>query len=118
VAVVAKVLLPLAVLAVLAGTWRAVWDARGEGSVVAMVAFVVAGLLAGHLLGRRDREHSVVLALSTACRHPAIALSIASASFPDEHFGGTILLYLIVSAVVGMPYLARQRRRVAAAESA
>jgi BASS family bile acid:Na+ symporter len=109
VALVAKVLLPLAVLVLLAGTWRAVWDAIGEGAVIAMVVFVAAGLLVGHLLGGPDPEHSVVLALSSACRHPAIALSIATANFPDEHFAGVILLYLIVNAIAGLPYLAWQR---------
>ena len=54
------------------------------------------GLIVGDLFGRPLREDSVVLALSTACRHPAIALSIATANFPDEHFVGTILLYLLV----------------------
>jgi bile acid:Na+ symporter, BASS family len=110
----AKVLLPLAILALLAGTWRAVWAAIGDGTIVAMVAFVVAGLLVGHLLGGPEPEHSVVLALSSACRHPAIALSIAAANFPDERFGGTILLYLIVNTIVGVPYLAWRRRHLAA----
>jgi BASS family bile acid:Na+ symporter len=64
-------------------------------------------------MGGPDPEHSVVLALSSACRHPAIALSIAATNFPDERFGGTILLYLIVSAVVGIPYIAWQRKQVA-----
>ncbi len=113
VTVVAKVLMPLAILALLAGTWRAVWAAVGDGAVVAMMAFVAAGLLVGHLLGGPEPEHSAVLALSSACRHPAIALSIASANFPDEHFGGTILLYLIVNTIVGVAYLAWQRRQVA-----
>ena len=80
-----------------------------------MVAFVIVGLLIGHLLGGPEREHSVVLALSTACRHPAIALTIASANFPDLRFGGTILLYLLVSIVVCIPYVAWQRRRSIAA---
>jgi BASS family bile acid:Na+ symporter len=57
-----------------------------------MVAFVGVGLIVGHLMGGPDPEHSIVLALSTACRHPAIALSIAAANFPDQRFGGTILL--------------------------
>ncbi len=110
VALVAKVLLPLAILALLAGSYRAIWAALGTGPVLAMLAFVAVGLLVGHVLGGPDPEHSVVLALSSACRHPAIALSIASANFPDEHFAGTILLYLIVNAVVGMAYLAWRRR--------
>jgi hypothetical protein len=52
-----------------------------------------------------------------ACRHPGIALSIASANFPDEQFAGTILLYLIINAVVGMAYLGWRRRQVVAAAS-
>jgi BASS family bile acid:Na+ symporter len=79
-----------------------------------MIAFVVIGLVVGHLLGGPVPEHSIVLALSTVTRHPAIALSIASANFPDERFGGTILLYLIVAALVGMPYLKWQRAQLAA----
>ena len=106
-----KVLLPLAVVALLAGAWRAVWAAVGDGTVLAIVAFVVAGLLAGHLMGGPDPDHSVVLALSSACRHPAIALSIASTNFPGQQFGGAIILYVIVSTVVAIPYLAWIRRR-------
>jgi BASS family bile acid:Na+ symporter len=104
------VLVP-AIVVLLAGTWRAIWAAVGGGAVVAMIAFVVTGLAAGHLLGGPRRDDSIVLALSTASRHPGIALAAASANFPDQHFGGTILLYLIVAAAVGMPYLAWQRAR-------
>ncbi len=114
---VANALLVLAVLALLAGTWQAIWAAIGSGTVVAIVIFVVAGMLVGHLLGGPDPEHAAVLALSTACRHPAIALAFAAANYPDEHFGGTILLYLLVSILVGMPYVAWQRRRLTPATS-
>jgi BASS family bile acid:Na+ symporter len=108
---VAKVLLPLAAVALLAGTWRAVWNATGEGTLLAMIVFAVIGLFVGHVLGGPEPSHSVVLALATASRHPAIALSIASASFPDQRFVGTILLYLIVNALVGLPYLSWQKNR-------
>lgn len=115
VALIASVLLPLAVVALLAGSWRAVWGAVGDGTVVALAGFIVAGLVIGDLFGRPEADHAVVLALSTACRHPAIALAIASASFPAERFGGTILLYLILNALLGIPYLARHRRHVSPA---
>jgi Sulfatase-modifying factor enzyme 1 len=107
----ANVLLALAALILLAGVWRALWAAVGDGTVIALLAFVVIGLLVGHLLGGPDAETSVVLAVSTASRHPAIALSIASVNFPDERFGGTILLYLIVGTLASIPYLAWYRRR-------
>jgi BASS family bile acid:Na+ symporter len=56
----------------------------------------------------------VVLGLSTACRHPAIAYAIASANFPEERFGGAIILYLLLSTLVGIPYVKWNRRRLGA----
>ena len=83
VGMVAKVLLALAALVLIAASWRAIWGCCRRGLCPAIVAFVGAGLVAGHLLGGPDPEDSVVLALSSAGRHPAIALSIAAANFPD-----------------------------------
>jgi len=75
-----------------------------------MITFVAIGLAVGHVLGGPDPDHSVVLALSTACRHPGIGLSIAASNFPDEHFAGAILLYVIVGTIVTVPYLSLLRR--------
>jgi BASS family bile acid:Na+ symporter len=109
---IATALLACGVLALLAGAWGAVWAATGGGTILAIVAFVVAGLLVGHVLGGPDPEHAAVLALSTACRHPAIALAVASTNYPEEHFGGIILLYLIVNVLIGIPYLKWSRQRI------
>jgi BASS family bile acid:Na+ symporter len=108
---VAKVLLLVAACVLLAAVWRAVWNATGQGAILAIVVFVAAGLAIGHLLGGPKREESVVLGLSTACRHPAIAFAIASANYPEERFGGAIILYLLVSALVGIPYVKWNRQR-------
>jgi BASS family bile acid:Na+ symporter len=108
----ATALLVLASLVLLSAVWRGVWAAIGDGTVIAIVAFVLLGLLVGHLMGGPDPDESLVLALGTACRHPAIGLTIASTNFPDERFGGTILLYLLVGLVLGVPYLAWCRRRL------
>jgi BASS family bile acid:Na+ symporter len=115
---VGTVLLLLAAVVLLAGTWRGVLAAVGGGTVVVMALFVTIGLMVGHLLGGPDPRDETVLALSSASRHPAIALTIASANFPDEHFAGTVILYLLVSTIVGMPYLKWQRRQVGAAAAA
>lgn len=117
VALVAKVLLVLALLPVLLKVAPAAWGLIGNGSIGAMIAFAVAGLAAGHVLGGPDPEHSVVLALSTATRHPAIALAVAQANFPDEpYLGASIILYFAVSILVGIPYLTwRQRHGLATA---
>jgi len=114
---IANGLLLVGVVVLLVVSWQAVWAAVGNGTILVLIGFVVAGLLVGHLLGAPEPEHAAVLALSTACRHPAIALGIAATNFPDERFGGTIILYLLASAVVGIPYVAWQRRRLVTAVS-
>jgi BASS family bile acid:Na+ symporter len=115
---VGRVLLPVAVVVLVAGALPAIWAAVGDGTVLAMVVFTIAGLAIGHLLGGPDRHHSVVLALSTACRHPAIALTIAAANYPQYQFGAIILLYLLVNGIAGFPYLKWQQRPAAAPDVA
>ncbi len=80
-------------------------------TLLAIAAFVIVGLAAGHLLGGPEAEHATVLALSTASRHPAIALAVAKINFPNEpYLGATILLYLLVLTLITVPYVSRQRR--------
>jgi BASS family bile acid:Na+ symporter len=74
--------------------------------------------MVGHVLGGPEPDQATVLALSTACRHPAIALAIASTNFSEFRFGAYIVLYVLVNAVVAIPYLIRQRRQVGTAVGA
>jgi BASS family bile acid:Na+ symporter len=117
VTLISAVLLSLASLVLLVASAPAIWARVGDGTVVAIVIFTVVGLAIGHVLGGPHPDHSAVLALSTACRHPAIALAVASANFPDQRFGATILLYLLVNALVGVPYVKRQGRHAIGAVS-
>jgi hypothetical protein len=41
-----------------------------------------------------------------------MAFAIAATNFPEERFVGPILLYVVVSVVIGIPYVAWQRRRL------
>jgi BASS family bile acid:Na+ symporter len=87
----------------------------GQGTLLAMVVFVASGLAIGHLLGGPSPDHAAVLALATASRHPALALTVASANFPGQQFIGAILLYVLVNAAIAIPYLTWQRHAKAAA---
>ena len=109
-AVIANVLLCLAGIVFLVAVAPALWALVGEGTLVAMTIFAVTGLIVGHLLGGPEPSHSIVLALSSACRHPAIAMAIAAAAFPHEHFGAPIILYLLVGIIIGLPYIAYVRK--------
>jgi BASS family bile acid:Na+ symporter len=110
VAVAAMVLVLLAVVALLVAAGPAMWALVGDGTLFAMILFQAIAFTTGHVLGGPDPNHSIVLALSTACRHPAIALTIAAANFPEQRFGATILLYALVAFITATPYLAWQRR--------
>jgi bile acid:Na+ symporter, BASS family len=111
--IVAKILLSAAVLVLIVAAAPVMWALVGNGgTLIAMLIFLTAGLAIGHELGGPDPDHAVVLALSTACRHPAIALAIATANFPDQPAAPAILLYVLVAAIAVTPYLAWQRRQM------
>jgi BASS family bile acid:Na+ symporter len=110
---VGQVLLMGAALALVGASLPALWAQVGGGVVLALAAFVVAGMLIGHFLGGPSADDRVVLALSTANRHPVIALSIATANFPEERVGATVMLYLLVGIAAGLPYTFLQRRKAA-----
>lgn len=111
VGLVATVLLAAGVLAILVSVFPVAWALIGNGTVLVFVAFVVVGLAFGHLLGGPDPDERATLALSTACRHPALAIAIAGANFPEEkRVAGAVFLYLILNALVSLPYVAWQRR--------
>ena len=93
----------------------AMWSLIGNGTLIALVAFVLVGLTIGHFLG--GPKHRTSLAISTATRHPGIALALAAANFPEEGLvTAAVLLYLIVNAVVSIPYLLWTKRRQADVE--
>jgi len=109
---IAKVLLAIGAVGLLIGATGPMFALVGSGTVVAMVAVVLVGLAVGHLLGGPEDGHRLVLALSTASRHPAIALAVAKANFPDEpRLGPAILLYLFLSVIVGVSYQGWFNRR-------
>ena len=106
ISLVAAVLLPASALPVVFTAWPAITSLIGNGTIIAIAAFVIVGLATGHVLGGPAPEKRTVLAFSTASRHPGIALAIASANFPGQKLVlAAVLLYLIVNAVVSIPYM-------------
>jgi BASS family bile acid:Na+ symporter len=114
VSLVGGVLLAAAAIVLVGAAWPAMWTLVGDGTLLAIAGFVAIGLLVGHVLGGPGLEQRIVLAISTATRHPMIAFTLASASYPEQRFGGTILLVLLVSAVAAVPYVRFAKLRVAA----
>lgn len=112
---VAGILLVASVVPILFSRIPAASDLVGGGTLAVMACLAVFGLGAGHLLGGGRHDEKVVLALSTATRHPAMAFAVARTNFPAEsQLGAAILLYLLVSAIAGALYMALGRRHTTA----
>jgi BASS family bile acid:Na+ symporter len=116
VARVADILLLVAVVPIFIKVVPAVFSLIGNGTVLAMVVMALGSLAAGHLLGGPDSEDRTTLALSSAFRHPGIAIAIAHANFPDQKLApAAVLLYVVVSGVAAAPYLKWTKRHQVAA---
>lgn len=112
----------LGLLVTMAAIWYsaapAMWTLIGNGTVIALAAFVLVGLAVGHFLGGPAPENRTSLAFSTASRHPGIAIGIAAANFPEQKLVmAAILLYLLVNAFASIPYILWSRRRQPVAQN-
>jgi BASS family bile acid:Na+ symporter len=106
----------IALLACMVAIWIAAapafWALIGNGTIIALAAFVLVGLAIGHFLGGPKPENRTSLAISTASRHPGIAVALAQANFPEQKLAmAAVLLYLLVNAVASIPYLLWIKRR-------
>jgi BASS family bile acid:Na+ symporter len=95
-------LVPIAIVAMPIATAKIV----GEGTLLALAAFVGVGLLVGHVLGGPRRSERTVLALTTSSRHPGVAFVVASAISADDDkvVLATVFLYMLVCVLVSLPY--------------
>jgi hypothetical protein len=69
---IAGIVLLAGVLCILAFALPTAWTLMGSRTIIAIAAFVIVGLAAGHFFGGPGSEQKVTLALSTASRHPAL----------------------------------------------
>lgn len=114
----AGILLLVSVVALLFGLWPMIKIFIGNGVVLMLAIIAAIGLLVGHLLGGPRPGDRTALAVSTASRHPAVALAIATSGTVSEPKPtlAAILLSLVVAMVVCAPYQ-KWRRAKTDAES-
>jgi BASS family bile acid:Na+ symporter len=99
-------LLLIPLLLILASTGRSMGALIGHGTLLSFVVFVAIGLSVGHWLGGPGQERRSVVALATATRHPGVAIAIVRENFPEQKLAvPAILLYLLVSVFVSLPYV-------------
>ena len=105
IATVGMIVLVVACIPILFTSVRAILTYVGDGTLIALSSFALVGIIVGHLLGGPDLKGRVVLAVATSSRHPAVALAIGHANFPNQKLGPFVLVYLVLSAILAMPYL-------------
>ncbi|MGB5135760.1 MAG: bile acid:sodium symporter [Prochlorococcaceae cyanobacterium] len=112
----ANVLLLILVVAVLLKTGHLLvpFVSRNLLALAVMAVMVLVSMAIGFLLAGRDREEQTTAALVTSMRNPGLALLFAGIYGPSiEGLKLAILVYLLVTVVVHIPFL-RWRRQVAA----
>jgi BASS family bile acid:Na+ symporter len=108
---VGSVLLIVGALPLLLVAWKSFGELVGNGSMLALALFVIAGTTVGHFLGGPLPEDRTVLAIATASRHPGLALAIAKANYPEytKLVAGAVVIYLILRLLLTIPYMHRRR---------
>lgn len=104
-------LLPIAILVLVISVVPFIRPLLAPLPLLACAVFVLGSFAIGHLLGGPDPHRAAVLAFATSCRHPATALVLASANFPDAEERGAVALYALVTVVAGLAYTVWIRRR-------
>jgi bile acid:Na+ symporter, BASS family len=86
--------------------WKALSVLAGNGAILAIVIFVIAGTAAGHLLGGREAGNRIALAVATPARHPGLAVAIAQANYPEQSrlVAGAVVIYLILRVLLAFLY--------------
>lgn len=110
-AVAATVLLLVAAVLIIIKAGPMILAQIGNGTFAALAAFVISGLVVGHLLGGPTAGDRSVLALATASRHPGIAIAIGHLVHPTEKaVPAAVMLYLLISVAISVPYVMWRKR--------
>lgn len=106
VSTIGLLLLVVGFLPVLFTQWGVLWSMVGNGTLFVLTIFAVVGLTIGHLLGGPEPANRAVLALSTASRHPGVAVAVVSAYLPHQATVLSVVLWhLVVGAIIAAPYV-------------
>lgn len=112
----------VAIVVLLAGAAIMLWKlgpamgaTLGGGALAIMVLVALFGLFIGYLLGGPHKGNRGALALATSSRHPGVAIGLATGLFAGEALPvvGAVLVYFLVSAVIGLPVVRLIQKRAA-----
>jgi BASS family bile acid:Na+ symporter len=81
--------------------------------LIAIAIMVIVSLGIGHTLGGPDEDKRSILAISCIARNVGLALFIAILNDVQQQVMPTLIAYLIVGAVLGLPYSLWTKRKLA-----
>ena len=110
--VLAKVLFALLIAAIVVPGIRMILH-FGALPALAIVIMVVVSLALGHLLGDPIPDERTALAVATIARNVGLALFITALNRAEQAVLPTLLSYMILGAIVAVPYSTWSKRRVA-----
>jgi len=85
----------------------------GWRSLPVLIVYASASLLIGHVIGGPDPGERTALAVAAVTRHPGLAILIASTSAPQAAFVPAIIVVVVCSALVAIPYTFWRKRVLA-----
>ena len=80
--------------------------------MAAILIMVMVSLTIGHLLGGPHRDQRSALAIACIARNVGLALFIAGLSDYGENFIPTLLTYMILGGLLGVPYAVWSKRQL------
>jgi len=111
------IVLGVVVVLLLAVAGRQFLAMLGNGTLLSFGATVLAGLVAGHLLGGPDRGGRIALAFAASVRHPGIAATIAHASGASSQAVLATVLFLLNGVVLTSLYQVWLKRTAPTAQA-
>lgn len=108
-AVVGTTLLALIVIVLVWLQRHSMFPLLGPG-VPVIAVFVAGSLLIGHVIGGPDPGERTALAVATVTRHPGLAILIATTNLSRATLVPAILVVVIGSAIVAVPYTSWRKR--------
>ena len=99
----AGLVLTLSAVALLVLNWNVLLEARGPALLI-LAILIAAALAIGHWLGGPNEDDRTTLAIACATRHIGIAVLVAT-SVPGPRTAVLISAYIVIAAIVSIPYL-------------
>ena len=103
------ILLVVLLALVLIDIWQVV-VAAGLYVAIAIALTTMLALAVGHLLGGPEPATRTAMAISSAARNPGLALLVVTLNATPPAITATVLAYLVISALVVVPYVVWRRR--------